>query len=128
MHRSKDFQEADEGIPSNILSSRLNLLLENGLIVRRAYQNNPPPYEYRLAGRGACSYYQIHGEVVMQARGWRKDTGIRPTLEVRKWESEVEEKGLTARSFRPSTIVGLLFPIYLGALRLTALVESHRQF
>ena len=53
-HRNKDFQEAGEGIPTNILADRLRRLVELGLVERRIYQNNPPRYEYYLtsAGRG----------------------------------------------------------------------------
>ena len=53
-HKNKDFQEAGEEIPTNILSNRLQLLLENGLVMKRLYQNNPPRYEYFLteAGQG----------------------------------------------------------------------------
>lgn len=53
-HRNKDFQEADEGIPSNILASRLKQLVELGLLEKRLYQERPPRYEYHLtrSGRG----------------------------------------------------------------------------
>jgi len=51
-HRNKDFQEADEGIPSNILASRLKQLLEQGLLEKRLYQEHPPRYEYHLTEAG----------------------------------------------------------------------------
>lgn len=53
-HRNKDFQDAGEGIPTNILANRLKLLVENGLLEKRLYQEHPPRYEYFLtdAGKG----------------------------------------------------------------------------
>lgn len=51
-HRNKDFQEADEGIPSNILASRLKQLVEQGLLEKRLYEEHPPRYEYHLTKSG----------------------------------------------------------------------------
>lgn len=51
-HRNKDFQEATEGIPSNILASRLKQLVAQGLIEKRLYQAHPPRYEYHLTESG----------------------------------------------------------------------------
>ena len=53
-HKHKDFQEAGEKIPTNILADRLKLLVKNGLVEKHLYQNNPPRYEYHLtdAGKG----------------------------------------------------------------------------
>lgn len=51
-HRNKDFQEADEGIPSNILAGRLKQLAEQGLLEKRLYQEHPPRYEYHLTQSG----------------------------------------------------------------------------
>lgn len=51
-HRNKDFQEATESIPSNILANRLKQLVENGIIEKRLYQERPPRYEYHLTESG----------------------------------------------------------------------------
>ena len=51
-NRNKDFQEAGEKIPTNILADRLKLLVKNGLVEKRLYQNNPPRYEYWLTDPG----------------------------------------------------------------------------
>lgn len=53
-HRNKDFQDAAEKIPSNILAHRLKLLVKDGLVQKRLYQKHPPRYEYHLteAGKG----------------------------------------------------------------------------
>ncbi len=45
-HRNKDFQDAGEGIPTNILAARLKWLVQHGLLEKRPYQHNPPRYEY----------------------------------------------------------------------------------
>lgn len=51
-HKYKDFQEAGEKIPTNILANRLKLLVNNGLMEKRLYQNNPARYEYYLTDAG----------------------------------------------------------------------------
>ena len=51
-HKNKDFQEAGEKIPTNILANRLKLLVEYGLVEKRLYQDNPVRYEYYLTGAG----------------------------------------------------------------------------
>ena len=51
-HRNKQFQEANEGIPSNILANRLKSLHAAGLIRKVPYQNNPIRYEYHLTEAG----------------------------------------------------------------------------
>ena len=51
-HRNKDFQAADEGIPTNILADRLKRLVAAGLVEKRRYQERPPRFEYHLTRRG----------------------------------------------------------------------------
>jgi DNA-binding HxlR family transcriptional regulator len=51
-HRNKDFQQAKEGIPSNVLAARLKSLQENGLIEKIPYQDKPLRYEYHLTAAG----------------------------------------------------------------------------
>jgi DNA-binding HxlR family transcriptional regulator len=51
-HRNKDFQNSDEGIPTNILANRLKRLTEIGLLEKRLYQERPPRYEYHLTELG----------------------------------------------------------------------------
>ena len=40
------------GIADNILSSRLELLVDEGILERRLYQEHPPRYEYLLTEKG----------------------------------------------------------------------------
>ena len=51
-HRNKDFQDGAEGIPSNVLASRLKHLVEIGLLEKRLYEPHPPRYEYHLTTAG----------------------------------------------------------------------------
>lgn len=51
-HKNKDFQDAGEAIPTNILANRLKMLVDNGLLQKRPYQNNPPRFEYFLTDAG----------------------------------------------------------------------------
>jgi len=51
-HRNKDFQSGAEGIPSNILASRLKHLIEVGILEKRLYEKHPPRYEYYLTVAG----------------------------------------------------------------------------
>lgn len=51
--RFSEFLESPEGIKRNILAERLKRLEAAGLISRRAYQQHPPRFEYRLTRAGA---------------------------------------------------------------------------
>ena len=48
-----DTLQQDLGIARNILTVRLQTLLDHGLIERRCYQQRPKRFEYRLTEKGA---------------------------------------------------------------------------
>jgi DNA-binding HxlR family transcriptional regulator len=48
--RFDDFRQS--GIADNILSARLDLLVREGVLARRAYQERPPRHEYVLTDKG----------------------------------------------------------------------------
>ena len=50
--RYGDFLTSDEGITTNILSSRLKNMIANDLIEKKAYQEKPIRYEYSLKQPG----------------------------------------------------------------------------
>lgn len=50
--RFQDFQKSLKGIAPNILSERLKLMEEHGLIARRLYSDHPPRAEYLLTDKG----------------------------------------------------------------------------
>jgi DNA-binding HxlR family transcriptional regulator len=50
--RFQDLQESLKGIAPNLLSERLKLMEEHGLISRRFYSDHPPRAEYLLTEKG----------------------------------------------------------------------------
>jgi DNA-binding HxlR family transcriptional regulator len=52
-NRYNDFHSSPEGIPTNILASRLRRLEDNGIIQKQPYQLKPKRFEYRLTPKGA---------------------------------------------------------------------------
>ena len=50
--RFQDLQGSLKGIAPNILSDRLKLMEEHGLVARRFYSDHPPRAEYALTDRG----------------------------------------------------------------------------
>jgi DNA-binding HxlR family transcriptional regulator len=54
MHGNRRFGEMQEslGIARNVLSSRLQRLVDEEILERRAYQESPPRYEYFLTQKG----------------------------------------------------------------------------
>jgi DNA-binding HxlR family transcriptional regulator len=56
LHGPRKFQEFEQslaGISPNTLSARLKLLEENGIVVRRFYEEHPPRAEYVLTEKGS---------------------------------------------------------------------------
>lgn len=51
-HSYKELQAALTGIPTNLLSTRLKALEQDGLIEMTLYQAHPPRYEYHLSEAG----------------------------------------------------------------------------
>jgi DNA-binding HxlR family transcriptional regulator len=54
MHGNRRFGEMQEslGIARNVLSARLQRLIDEDILERRAYQESPPRYEYFLTQKG----------------------------------------------------------------------------
>lgn len=52
VRRFDDFR-ADLGIARNVLTDRLNTLVQQGVLERRQYEERPPRYEYVLTEKGA---------------------------------------------------------------------------
>lgn len=55
LRRFEEFHR-DLGISRNILTDRLNLLVERGLLRRVPYRRHPPRHEYRLTDKGRDAY------------------------------------------------------------------------
>lgn len=56
------------GISRNVLAQRLEHLVANGVLERRAYQDNPPRYDYRLTDKGRALW-----PVLVAMRQWGDD-------------------------------------------------------
>ncbi|HMS13695.1 MAG TPA: helix-turn-helix domain-containing protein [Microthrixaceae bacterium] len=54
--RRFDGFQAHLGMARNILTNRLNLLVDEGLLTRVAYQERPVRHEYRLTDKGRDAY------------------------------------------------------------------------
>jgi len=50
--RFSEFMESPERIATNVLTDRLERLERDGLVTRRAYQQKPQRFEYRLTEKG----------------------------------------------------------------------------
>lgn len=50
--RYGEFRESEEGIPTNVLASRLKSLEAEGLIAKNLYSQHPPRWEYELTVKG----------------------------------------------------------------------------
>ncbi len=50
--RFGEFIASPEGIPTNILASRLKRMEQAGLIAKKPYQMNPERFDYRLTAKG----------------------------------------------------------------------------
>ena len=64
----KDFKESHENIASNILTVRLNLLLENGLISKSKIKNNNKSIYYHLTDSGLSI-----SSILVEIGTWGKD-------------------------------------------------------
>lgn len=62
--RFEDFTEG-LGVPRNVLTERLNRLVDEGIMVKVEYQDRPVRYEYRLTDKGVGLY-----DVVVSLLEW----------------------------------------------------------
>lgn len=59
LHRFDELQ-SDLGIARNVLRDRLALLVDEGILVKRRYQERPERFEYRLTERGTDLWPVLH--------------------------------------------------------------------
>ncbi len=59
--RRFDELQANLGIARNVLASRLEKLVEAGVVEKRPYSERPLRHEYRLTGRGRDLWPALHG-------------------------------------------------------------------
>ncbi|HEX2028302.1 MAG TPA: helix-turn-helix domain-containing protein [Nitriliruptorales bacterium] len=78
LRRFDDFQR-DLGIARNILSDRLNRLVDHGVLERHLYEERPPRHEYRLTDKGGDLLPVILAMMTWGDR-WEADDGPPVTL------------------------------------------------
>lgn len=63
--RFQDLQTSLGGVAPNVLSDRLKSLESAGIVVRRAYSDHPPRFEYVLTEKG-----RTLGPIIKALRDW----------------------------------------------------------
>lgn len=71
-HRRFGQLQCSLGVARNVLSARLQRLVEEGILERRAYQESPPRHEYFLTAKGLDLWPAL---VALQGWGDRHSTG-----------------------------------------------------
>lgn len=71
-HRRFGELQRSLGVARNVLSARLQRLVEEGILERRAYQESPPRHEYFLTEKGLDLWPAL---VALQGWGDRHSTG-----------------------------------------------------
>ena len=74
--RFQDFQTSLKGIAPTILSDRLKLMEEHGLIARRFYSDHPPRAEYLLTDKGKELGVVVGALAVWGARHVHPETAL----------------------------------------------------
>lgn len=77
-HRFDDFR-SNLGVATNILTSRLNRLVDHGVLERVPYQSNPVRHEYRLTDKG-LDIYPVPLSMIAWAERWKSPDG--PTADL----------------------------------------------
>lgn len=103
------------GIARNVLQSRLERLVEEGILSRELYQERPPRYEYRLTQKG-LDLWPVLVTLLQWGDRHASDSGPPMVLEHRDCGGGVDGHlrcdrcgaDLTARDVRPSKGPGLL--------------------
>ena len=67
-HRFGELAGSREAIPTNILTDRLRRLEEWGILEKRAYQERPTRYEYRLTRKGRELFPVIREMAIWSSR------------------------------------------------------------
>lgn len=73
--------QAQLGVTRHVLAERLARLVDEGVLIKRAYQERPPRFEYRLTEKGRDLYPALLALMTWGDR-W-KDDGQGPPLQLR---------------------------------------------
>jgi DNA-binding HxlR family transcriptional regulator len=96
MHGNRRFGEMQEslGIARNVLSARLQRLVDEGILERRAYSENPPRYEYFLTQKGLDLWPALIALLHWGERYSPDPDGPRRLIVHKECGGEVSERGL----------------------------------
>jgi DNA-binding HxlR family transcriptional regulator len=96
MHGNRRFGEMQEslGIARNVLSARLERLVEEDILERRAYQENPPRYEYFLTEKGLDLWPALIALLHWGDRYSPSPTGPRRLIVHKECGGAVSERGI----------------------------------
>ena len=102
--RFEDFQN-NLDIARNILTERLNALVENGLLERRRYQQHPDRYEYVLAPAGVDLYPSL---LLLMNWGdkWRRPKKGVPTILIHKSDGKAARPRLVCEHCGKEVTIG----------------------
>src|SRR5579885_2528560 len=76
------------GIADNILSSRLELLVREGILARQCYQEHPPRHEYVLTDKGH-DLLPVVVALGMWGLKWTEGPGRAPRILPARWGADV---------------------------------------
>lgn len=68
----KKLEKSLDSIPTNILSNRLKLLTESGLISKELYSEHPPRYKYIITKKGK-DFNHVFNSMIIWASKYLKD-------------------------------------------------------
>jgi DNA-binding HxlR family transcriptional regulator len=120
--RRFDEIQRDLGIARNILTDRLNTLVDEGILERRRYQERPPRDEYRLTQKGLELYPVI---ITLMAWGdrWAFEAGeappvvlthrpcghdVTPLLACPRCRGEIDARAMSWRESEATPAAGLI--------------------
>ena len=73
--RRFDALQENLGIARNILTDRLAWLVEQGILEKRAYEERPPRYEYRLTQKGR-DFFPVLVTLMAWGQRWSPPEGV----------------------------------------------------
>jgi DNA-binding HxlR family transcriptional regulator len=96
MHGNRRFGEIQEslGIARNVLSARLQRLVDEEILERRAYSENPPRYEYFLTQKGLDLWPALIALLHWGERYSPDPDGPRRLIVHKECGGEVSERGI----------------------------------
>ena len=96
MHGNRRFGEMQEslGIARNVLSARLQRLVDEEILERRAYQESPPRYEYFLTQKGLDLWPALIALLHWGERYSPAPDGPRRLIVHKECGGEVSERGI----------------------------------